>query len=60
MENQFLSFDAIKELYPNEWVLLRNPEMVNTSIKGGIVVYHSVDKKGFVIWARTKRKAFQK
>ena len=45
MDNQYVSFDELKKMYPNEWVLLGNPEMKNTSVLGGVVLYHSKDKK---------------
>ena len=45
MNNTYLAFDKIKKMYPNEWVLLGDPEIQNTSILGGIVLYHSKDKK---------------
>ena len=54
MKNQFLTFDEVKQLYPNEWVLLGNPEMLNTSIIGGIVLYHSKDKKEVCYIGRDK------
>jgi hypothetical protein len=44
----FLSFEEIKRLYPNEWVLLGNPKMKDTEILGGIVVFHAPTKKGLV------------
>ncbi|MDZ4758276.1 MAG: hypothetical protein SGJ10_09070 [Bacteroidota bacterium] len=45
MDTNFLPFDQVKQLYPNEWVLLGNPAMHNTSVAGGIVIYRSKDKK---------------
>ena len=45
MDKPYLNFDTVKELYPNEWVLLGNPEMKNTSVLGGVVLFHSKDKK---------------
>ncbi len=45
MENNYIAFDEVKKKYPGEWVLLGNPEMRNTSVLGGVVLYHSKDKK---------------
>lgn len=45
MDNTYVAFDELKSLYPNEWILLGNPEMKNTSVMGGVVLYHSKDKK---------------
>ena len=44
MENQVLSFEEIKKLFPDEWVLLGNPEYTNTEILSGIVIMHNKDK----------------
>ena len=41
MNNAYISFDELKKIYPDEWILLGNPEMKNTSVLGGIVLYHS-------------------
>ena len=54
MENSFLDFDKLKKLYPNEWVLLGGPKMKNTSVVGGIVLYHSKDKKEVCYIGRDK------
>ena len=45
MENSYTAFDELKKLYPDEWVLLGDPKMKNTAVLGGIVLYHSKDKK---------------
>jgi hypothetical protein len=54
MDNVYLCFmeqtigiNDIKKLYPDEWILLGNPEMddLNQQILSGVVVYHSPDKK---------------
>ncbi|PGH39889.1 MAG: hypothetical protein CRN43_06335 [Candidatus Nephrothrix sp. EaCA] len=50
----YLSFEELKMLYPREWVLLGNPKMKNTSVLGGIVLYHSQDKKEVCYLGRDK------
>jgi hypothetical protein len=45
MNLQYVNFEDLKKNYPNEWILLGNPKMENTSVLGGIVLYHSKDKK---------------
>jgi hypothetical protein len=40
-----LSFEQMKEKYPNEWVLIGNPEIVATKVLKGIVIFHSKDKR---------------
>ncbi|MCW3107202.1 MAG: hypothetical protein JWQ09_1708 [Segetibacter sp.] len=58
MDNNRISFDQVKEMYPNEWVLLGNPEMQNTTILGGVVLYHSKDKKEVCYIGRDKTSGF--
>ena len=45
-----LSFDNIKKIYPNEWVVIGNPIIENNyiSVKEGIVINHNTDKKKLV------------
>jgi hypothetical protein len=45
MDNSYIAFDELKKLYPDEWVLLGDPKINDTSVLGGIVLYHSKDKK---------------
>lgn len=54
LDNSYLTFEELKERYPNEWVLLGEPKMENTSILGGIVLYHSKDKKEVCYIGRDK------
>jgi hypothetical protein len=54
MDNNYIAFDEIKKLYPNEWVLLGNPEMQHTVVLGGIILYHSKDKKEVCYIGRDK------
>jgi hypothetical protein len=54
MNNTYTAFDEVKKMYPDEWVLLGNPEMQNTSVLGGIVLYHSKDKKEVCYIGRDK------
>ena len=48
---QLLNINEIKILYPDEWVLVGNPIMDESKIDivSGIPIYHSKDKKRFVI-----------
>jgi hypothetical protein len=45
MTDIFVGIEDIKKMHPNEWILLGDPEMKNTTVLGGIVLYHSKDKK---------------
>jgi hypothetical protein len=58
MNNRYFSFDELKKIYPNEWILLGNPEMKNTSVLGGVVLYHSKDKKEVAYIGRDKTAGF--
>ena len=58
MENTYIDFDELKEKYPDEWVLLGNPEMKNTTVLGGVVLYHSKDKKEVCYIGRDKTADF--
>ena len=40
-----LSIEQIKEQFPDEWVLLGNPETFGAKVLSGIVVFHSKDKR---------------
>jgi hypothetical protein len=42
-----VEISEIKRLYPDEWILLGNPEIdeLNQEILSGVVLYHSRDKR---------------
>lgn len=44
---EILTLSKIKELYPNEWVLIGNPEMdkEELSVVSGLPAFHSKSKK---------------
>ncbi len=58
MNADFVSFDTVKQMFPDEWILLGNPEMNNTTVLGGTVLYHSKDKKEVCYIGRDKTKDF--
>ncbi len=58
MNKTYVAFDELKRLYPNEWILLGDPEMENTSVLGGVVLYHSKDKKEVCYIGRDKTADF--
>ena len=41
----YQTIEQIKRQFPDEWILLGNPEIAETSVLGGVVVYHSKNKK---------------
>lgn len=54
MENTFISIEELRKRYPDEWVLLGDPEIQNTSVLGGVVLFHSKDKKEVCYIGRDK------
>lgn len=59
MNNTYVDFDELKKMYPNEWILLGNPKMRNTSVLGGVVVFHSKDKKEVCYIGKDKTADFE-
>ena len=61
MENQVLTFEEIKKLFPNEWVLLGNPEYTDddSEIISAIVVYHAPDKRDIAASGINWKKTFE-
>jgi hypothetical protein len=59
---QLLSIAEIKNLYPDEWVLLGNPVMDDSKLDvlSGIPLYHSKDKKEVCYIGRDKTSDFEK
>lgn len=61
MENStFLNIEKLNTLYPNEWILLGNPTFERTKVMGGIVLYHSKDKKEVCYLGRDKTTGYDK
>jgi hypothetical protein len=60
MDTNIIPFDQVKQQYPDEWILLGNPEMKNTTVTGGVVLYHSKDKKEVCYIGRDKTGDFPK
>ena len=59
---QLLSIKDIKNLYPNEWVLIGNPIMDEAKIDviSGVPIYHSKDKKEVCYIGRDKTSSYDK
>lgn len=59
---QLLNISEIKNLYPNEWVLIGNPIMDDSKIEvlSGIPLFHSKDKKEVCYIGRDKTSNFDK
>ena len=58
MDKTYTDFDELKKVYPDEWILLGDPKMKNTSVLGGVVLYHSKDKKEVCYIGRDKTTEF--
>ena len=58
MDHTFLTFDELRKAFPDEWILLGNPEIKDTRVLGGIVLYHSKDKKEVCYIGRDKTADF--
>jgi hypothetical protein len=56
--NPYLSISEINALFPNEWILLGNPSTNDLDVLGGIVLYHSKDKKEVCYLGREKIKSY--
>ena len=61
MENEVLSFEEIKKLFPDEWVLLGNPEYSDDDldIVSAVVLLHYRDKRELVENRIDWRKSYQ-
>jgi hypothetical protein len=57
---QTSSFNVIKQKYPDEWVLLGNPKSENGVVLGGVVLYHSRDKKEVCYLGKEKTIGFDR
>jgi hypothetical protein len=54
----YLSIEEIKKHFPNEWVLLGNPTTTDLDVLGGIVLFHSADKKEVFVAGKEKIKFY--
>jgi hypothetical protein len=67
MTDEILNFETIKKLYPNEWVLIGNPELHEPEVEmaivsqliGGVLIFHSKDKREIAYKARELKRAFE-
>ncbi len=64
---QIVSFEHIKALYPNEWVLIGNPELdepemeasIVSQLLAGILLFHSKDRREMAVKGRELKKGFE-
>ncbi len=59
---EFVNISDIKNLYPNEWVLIGNPIKTEDGVDfiAAIPIFHSKDKKEVCYIGREKTKGFDK
>jgi hypothetical protein len=60
MNTTFLNIEELSTLYPEEWLLLGNPVFERTKVTGGIVLYHSKDKKEVCYLGKDKTNGYDK
>ena len=66
-QHSVLSFEMIKKCYPDEWVLLGNPELKDPELNeaivhkvvSGVVLYHSKDKREIGYRAKDVKQGFE-
>ena len=58
MENKPISISTINNLYPDEWVLIGNPEDDNGELYG-VVIFHYKDKKKLVTKVKQEKNAIK-
>lgn len=54
-----LTIDQIKANYPDEWVLVGNPDLSGATVLGGVVIDHSKDKREIAYRQPNWRERFQ-
>lgn len=61
MEQSVRNIDEIKNLFPDEWVLIGNPEMDGSELHvlSGIPILHSKDKKEVCYLGKSKTGDFK-
>ena len=60
--NQIVTIDEIKKYYPDEWILLGNPDIneQKQAILSGVLLYHSHDKREVCYLGRPLTKDYEK
>ncbi len=56
----YASYGEAITQYPNEWLLIGNPEYEGTLVVGGVVLYHSKDKREVCYIGKDKTSDFAK
>ena len=59
VEPTYLFVEDIRQLYPNEWVLLADAQTEGVKVLGGRVILHNPDKHQFALEGRDLVKRYQ-
>ena len=57
---QSLSWEEIKRLYPEQWVVLGDPTLEGTKVLSGVVISHHADKRIASMEGGERRAGFKK
>jgi hypothetical protein len=60
VDNKIVTWETIKNQYPDEWVVIGNPTFEGMQIVSGIVVSHHQDKRVASIEGGERREGFKK
>ncbi|MFM9837375.1 MAG: hypothetical protein ACKVOQ_03870 [Cyclobacteriaceae bacterium] len=60
VDNEIMDWEKIKNLYPDEWVVIGNPLFDGMKILKGTVLAHHSDKRVASIEGGERRKGFEK
>ncbi len=67
VETDFMSFEDIRALYPDQWVLIGDPEMdtfdtlgpIASKLQGGVLLFASKDKREIGYRTKELRKGYE-
>jgi ribosomal protein L21 len=60
IQNDIISWDEIKNLYPDEWVVIGNPVFDGMKVLNGVVLAHHKDKRVASIEGGERREGYKK
>ncbi len=59
-EPKYMTFEEMKEAFPNEWILLGDPkEKKGMKVQSGYVLFHHPDKRELAYQGRHLKKGFK-
>ncbi len=54
-----MTWEKIQKDFPNEWILLGNPEWAGPRVVSGVVLFHGIDKRIVCMEAPARRTGFK-